>query len=86
MSDKPSSKMTDEFFKKMEHHAAAEATRLRKPTHGKLRLIGTAIGVLVVILLAVWLHTTDTYPNGHLQSRMGQTASVEGKGDVISRR
>ena len=55
MSDKPSSKMTDEFFKKMEHHAAAEVIRLRKPTHGKLRLIGTAIGILVVILLAVWL-------------------------------
>jgi hypothetical protein len=55
MSDKPSSKMTDEFFKKMEHHAAAEAIRLRKPTHGKLRLIGIAIGILVVILLAVWL-------------------------------
>jgi hypothetical protein len=53
MSDKPSSKMTDEFFKKMEHHAATEAIRLRKPTHGKLRLIGTAIGILVVILLAV---------------------------------
>ena len=55
MSDKPSSRMTDEFFKKVEHHAAAEAIRLRKPTHGKLRLIGTAIGVIVVILLAVWL-------------------------------
>jgi hypothetical protein len=55
MSDKPSSKRTDEFFKKMEHHAAAEAIRMRKPTNGKLRLIGTAIGILVVILLAVWL-------------------------------
>jgi hypothetical protein len=55
MSDKPFSKMTDEFFKKMEDHAAAEGTRLRKPTHGKLRLIGTAIGMVVVVLLAVWM-------------------------------
>jgi hypothetical protein len=55
MSHKPFSKMTDEFFKKMEDHATAEGIRLRKPTHGKLRLIGTAIGVVVVILLAVWV-------------------------------
>jgi len=55
MSRKPFSKMTDEFFKKMEHHAAAEAIRLRKPAHGKLRLIGTSIGALVLILLAVWM-------------------------------
>ena len=55
MSHKPFSKMTDEFIKKMEDYAATEAIRLRKPTHGKLRLIGTAIGVLVVILLAVWM-------------------------------
>ena len=47
--------MTDEFFKKMENHAEAEAIRLHKPNYGKLRLIGTAIGVIVVILLAVWM-------------------------------
>jgi hypothetical protein len=35
--------------------AAAEATRLRKSNRGKLRLIGTAIGLLVVILLALWM-------------------------------
>lgn len=46
---------TDDFFKKMEDHATAEAIRLRKPTHGKLRLIGTAIGVVIVILLAAWM-------------------------------
>lgn len=42
--------MTDEFFKKMENHAEAEAIKLHKPNYGKLRLIGTAIGVIVVIL------------------------------------
>ena len=47
--------MTDAFFMKMEDHAAADAMRLRKPTHGILRLIGTAIGVVVVVLLAVWM-------------------------------
>ena len=55
MSHKPFSKMSDEFFKKMEDHATAEGIRLRKPTYGKLRVIGTAIGVVVVILLAVWM-------------------------------
>lgn len=55
MSAKTSSKMTDEFLKKVERRAAADAIRLQKPTYGKLRLIGTAIGILVVILLAVWL-------------------------------
>lgn len=49
------SRMTDEFFKKMEDHAKAEGIRLRKPNYGKLRLIGTAIGVVVVVLLAVWM-------------------------------
>jgi len=55
MSHKSFSKMTDGFFKKMEDRATADAVRLRRPTHGKLRLIGTAIGVLVVILLAAWM-------------------------------
>ena len=55
MDHRPFSKMTDEFFKKMENHAEAEAIRLHKPNYGKLRLIGTAIGVIVVILLAVWM-------------------------------
>jgi hypothetical protein len=47
--------MTDEFFKRMEDRGTAEGIRLHKATHGKLRLIGTAIGVVVVILLAVWM-------------------------------
>jgi hypothetical protein len=55
MGHKPLSKITDEFFEKMEDHATAEGIRLRKPTRGKLRLIGTAIGVVVVILLAIWM-------------------------------
>jgi hypothetical protein len=36
-------------------HATAEGMRLRKPTYGRLRLIGTAIGVVMVILLAIWM-------------------------------
>lgn len=48
-------KIADELFKKMEDHATAEGVRLRKPNYGKLRLIGTAIGVVVVILLAIWM-------------------------------
>jgi hypothetical protein len=47
--------MTNEFLKKMENHATAEATRLGKSNHGKLRLIGTAIGIVVVVLLALWM-------------------------------
>jgi hypothetical protein len=46
---------TNEFSKKMEDYAAAEAARLRKSNRGKLRLIGSAIGILVVILLALWM-------------------------------
>jgi|GEM_PF-4388574 hypothetical protein len=49
------SRLTNEFSKKMENYAAAEGTRLRKSSHGKLRLIGTAIGILIVILLAFWM-------------------------------
>ena len=55
MSHKPFSKIADEFFKKMEDHATAEGVRLRKPNYGKLRLIGTVVGVVVVILLAIWM-------------------------------
>jgi hypothetical protein len=47
--------MTNQFLKKMENHAAAEAIRLSKSNRGKLRLIGTAIGVVVVVLLALWI-------------------------------
>jgi hypothetical protein len=47
--------MTNEFFKKMENYAAAEAIRLRKTNRGKLRLIGSAIGVVIVVLIALWM-------------------------------
>jgi hypothetical protein len=47
--------MTNEFLKKMQNHATAEATRLGKSNHGKLRLIGTAIGIVVVVLVALWI-------------------------------
>jgi hypothetical protein len=55
MNHRAFSKMTNEFYKKMEDHARTEGTRLRNPTHGKLRLIGLAIGVVVVIPLASWM-------------------------------
>jgi hypothetical protein len=42
-------------LKKGENYAAAEATRLRKSSHGKLRLKGTALGMLIVFLLALWM-------------------------------
>ena len=47
--------MINEFLKKMENHATAEATRLGKNNYGKLRLIGTVLGIVVVILLALWM-------------------------------
>ena len=47
--------VVDEFLKKMENQAASEATRLGKSNHGKLRLIGIAIGIVVVVLLALWM-------------------------------
>jgi hypothetical protein len=47
--------MTNQFLKKMENHATREATRLDKGNHGKLRLIGTAIGIVVVVLVALWM-------------------------------
>jgi hypothetical protein len=45
----------NEFLKKMENHATREATRLGKSSHGKLRLIGTVIGIVVVVLVALWM-------------------------------
>jgi hypothetical protein len=47
--------MTNQFLKKMENHATREATRLGESNHGKLRLIGTAIGIVVVVLVALWM-------------------------------
>jgi hypothetical protein len=48
-------RLTKEFLRKTENHAATEATRLRKSNRGRLRLIGTALGIVVVILVALWL-------------------------------
>lgn len=48
-------RLTSEFLKKMENNATTEANRLRKSNHGKLRLIGTTIGIIVVILVAIWM-------------------------------
>jgi hypothetical protein len=48
-------RLTSEFLRKMENHAATEATGLRKRNYGKLRLIGIAIGVVVVTLVALWM-------------------------------
>jgi hypothetical protein len=48
-------RLTNAFLRRMENHAATEATRLRKSSRGRLRLIGTAIGIVIVILLALWM-------------------------------
>jgi hypothetical protein len=48
-------RLTNEFLRKMENHAATEAVASRKRNFGKLRLIGIAIGIIVVILVAFWL-------------------------------
>ena len=39
----------------MEKNAADEAVRMRESSNGKLRIIGTAIGILVVIMVALWM-------------------------------
>ncbi|MGA2902146.1 MAG: hypothetical protein ABSF40_18135 [Candidatus Acidiferrales bacterium] len=48
-------RLTNEFLRKMENHAATEAIGLRKRNSGRLRLIGIAIGVVVVTLVALWM-------------------------------
>lgn len=55
MNMSPFAGLTNELSKRMENYVAAEGTRLRKSNRGKLRLIGIAIGILVVILLALWM-------------------------------
>lgn len=47
--------MSDDFSKKIENYAKSEGLRLAKPNHGKLRLIATVIGVVLVIFLAIWI-------------------------------
>jgi hypothetical protein len=47
-------RLTNEFLRKMENNGRAAAIRLRGGT-GKPRLIGTVIGIIFMILLALWL-------------------------------
>jgi hypothetical protein len=48
-------RLTDEFLRRMENHAAAEAIRSRKRLPVKLRLIAYALGIVVVILVGLWM-------------------------------
>jgi hypothetical protein len=48
-------RLTDEFLRKMENHAATEAIGLRKRNSGRLRLLGIAIGIVVVTLVGLWM-------------------------------
>ena len=47
--------LANNLRRKMEKNAADEAVRMRESSNGKLRIIGTAIGILVVILVALWM-------------------------------
>ena len=47
-------RLTNEFLGKIASHAET-AIRLRKSNQGRLRLTGTAIGIVVVIRVAVWM-------------------------------
>jgi len=47
-------RLTNELLRKMGNSARAEAIRLRGGT-GKPRLIGTVIGIIFMILLALWM-------------------------------
>jgi hypothetical protein len=49
------SRLTNKFLSMMENQATADATRLRKRNASKLTLIGTGIGIVVVILVALWV-------------------------------
>ena len=48
-------RLTKEFLRRTGNQTATEAARLHKRNRGRLRLIGTAIGIVVVILVAYWL-------------------------------
>jgi len=47
--------LANNLRRKMEKNAADEAVRMRESSNGKLRIIGTAIGILVVIMVALWM-------------------------------
>ena len=44
-----------ELPRKAENYAVAEGIRLSKRSHGKLRVVGIVIGIIVVILIAEWM-------------------------------
>ena len=48
-------RLTNEFLRKMENHAATEGIGLRKRNSGRLRLLGIAIGIVVVTLVGLWM-------------------------------
>lgn len=48
-------RLSNEFLRKMEDYVLTEAKRLSKTNRGKLRLIGTALGIVVVILVGLWI-------------------------------
>lgn len=48
-------RLSNEFLRKMENYVLTEAIRLSKTNRGKLRLIGTALGIVVVILVGLWI-------------------------------
>jgi len=47
--------MIQEFLRKMERQAEVEAIHLRRRNSRKLQLIGSAIGIFVVILIGIWI-------------------------------
>jgi len=56
ISMKPLARLPQKLLRKIEDNAAAEGIRLRESNNGRLRVIGTAIGILVVILVALWMN------------------------------
>ncbi len=48
-------RLTNQISQRMENYAAAEGLRLRRRFPRKLALIGIVVGIVVVILLALWM-------------------------------
>ena len=48
-------RLANEFSQRMENHAAAEGTRLRRKFPRKGGFLSIMIGILVVFLLALWM-------------------------------
>ena len=49
------SQIADKLFKKMEDYAKVEGTYLTRRNSSKLRLIGLALGIVFVGLMALWM-------------------------------